>query len=199
MLRRPNLLVLDEPTNHLDMEGREALQQSLQRYPGTLLFVSHDRHFVAEVGTRVLALTPESVEDFHGTYEEYLQKQGEDYLSADTRTSAATARTATSAARRGATVIEAPAPPDYQQRKERRALIAKLERDVVRLEREVADLESRLANIEFTFADPGYYQRTPRAQLEADVQRQRDLKAQLAASLEEWTQATTELESLTEV
>ena len=196
MLRKPNLLVLDEPTNHLDLEGREALMKALKKYAGTLLVVSHDRHFVSEVGSRILALTPEGVEDFRGSYEEYLRKQGEDYLTASGRTSSRLAKPASNNQRTA--VIEAPPAPGYGQRKERRALLSKLQRDVVRLEGEVALLETALAAIDVTFADPGYYQRAPREQLEADVQRQRDTKARLAAVLEEWAQATAELESLTE-
>ena len=95
-------------------------------------------------------------------------------------------------------MIEAPTPPDFQQRKGRRAQLAKLQRDVASLEGEVASLEVALANIDVTFADPGYYQRVPREQLESDVQRQRELKSRLASTLEEWTQATSELETLTE-
>ena len=83
MLRRPNLLILDEPTNHLDLEAREALMHALREYDGTLLVVSHDRHFVSAVGTRVLAISAGGVvEDFAGDYEEYLERRGEDYLAA---------------------------------------------------------------------------------------------------------------------
>jgi ATPase subunit of ABC transporter with duplicated ATPase domains len=198
MLRRPNLLILDEPTNHLDLEGREVLMEALRRYPGTLLFVSHDRHFVSQVGTRVLALTAEGVEDFHGTYEEYLRKQGEDYLTAETRAATPAVRPTLQDSGRATAAIEAPPALDYQQRKERRALLAKLQRDVARLEREVSVLEAVLAAIDETFADTSYYQRVPREQLEADVQRQRDLKSRLATTLDEWTQATTDLDALTD-
>ena len=195
MLRKPNLLVLDEPTNHLDLEGREALMQALRRYSGTLLLVSHDRHFVSEVGTRIIAITPEGIEDFRGTYEEYLRKQGEDFLTAPGR-GAKPARLARYGNQRTA-IIEATPAPNYGERKGRRAQLAKLQRDVARLEGEVAALEAALAATDVTFADPAYYQRTPREQLEADVQRQRDTKARLTSTLEEWTHATSELESLT--
>ena len=94
-------------------------------------------------------------------------------------------------------VVAAPAPPpNFLQRKERRARRALLQRDIARIEGEVATLEVTLASIDVTFADPGYYQRAPREQLEGDVQRQRDLKSRLAAALDEWTHATSELEAL---
>ena len=76
MLLRPNVMLLDEPTNHLDMESIEALNTALENYPGTLVFVSHDREFVSSLATRVIELTPQGVVDFSGSYEEYLRSQG---------------------------------------------------------------------------------------------------------------------------
>jgi ATP-binding cassette subfamily F protein 3 len=80
----PTVLVLDEPTNHLDLEGIRGLADGLKLYPGTIIFVSHDRWFVDAVATRILEITPEGVEDFPGTYAEFLSKQdGEDHLDSD--------------------------------------------------------------------------------------------------------------------
>jgi ATPase subunit of ABC transporter with duplicated ATPase domains len=76
ILQKPNVLVMDEPTNHLDMESIEALNLALENYPGTLLFVSHDREFVSSLATRIIELTPEGVVDFSGTYDDYLRSQG---------------------------------------------------------------------------------------------------------------------------
>jgi ATPase subunit of ABC transporter with duplicated ATPase domains len=77
MLTKPNVLLMDEPTNHMDMETIESLQIGLEHYPGTLLFVSHDREFVGGLATRILELRPNgSITDFKGTYDEYLQRQG---------------------------------------------------------------------------------------------------------------------------
>ena len=77
MLTRPNVMLLDEPTNHMDMETIESLQIGLEKYPGTLLFVSHDRQFVDGLATRIIELKPGGqMADFAGTYEEYLKSQG---------------------------------------------------------------------------------------------------------------------------
>jgi ATPase subunit of ABC transporter with duplicated ATPase domains len=76
ILQRPNLLVLDEPTNHLDMESIEALNLALENYPGTLIFVSHDREFVSSLATRIVELSPRGVTNFIGSYDEYLLSQG---------------------------------------------------------------------------------------------------------------------------
>ncbi|WP_425475144.1 ABC-F family ATPase [Brenneria uluponensis] len=76
MMQRPNVLVMDEPTNHLDMESIESLNMALEMYPGTLLFVSHDREFVSSLATRILEITPQKVVDFSGNYEDYLRSRG---------------------------------------------------------------------------------------------------------------------------
>ncbi len=77
MLTRPNVMLLDEPTNHMDMETIESLQIGLEKYPGTLLFVSHDRQFVDGLATRIIEVKPGgTIADFRGSYEEYLRSQG---------------------------------------------------------------------------------------------------------------------------
>jgi ATPase subunit of ABC transporter with duplicated ATPase domains len=77
MLTKPNVLLMDEPTNHMDMETIESLQIGLEKYPGTLLFVSHDRQFVDGLATRIIELKPGgTIADFSGSYDEYLKSQG---------------------------------------------------------------------------------------------------------------------------
>ena len=75
-LVNPNVLLMDEPTNHLDMESIEALNLALENYPGTLIFVSHDREFVSSLATRIIDMQPTGLIDFHGNYEDYLRSQG---------------------------------------------------------------------------------------------------------------------------
>ncbi|MFN8586067.1 MAG: ABC-F family ATP-binding cassette domain-containing protein [Dehalococcoidia bacterium] len=187
MLQQPNLLLLDEPTNHLDLEGREGLMRALQAYTGTVLFVSHDRHFVSGVGTRVLALSRDGLEDFAGTYEEYLAKQGADFLAG--------AQGAAEAARSSGPPT-AVAAGDYAERKERRRNLALLKRSVERLEHEAGELERAIADLETVFADPGYYQRTEREQLQADVERQEGLRQRLAATVAEWEESALALDAI---
>jgi len=79
MLQSPNVIVLDEPTNHLDMESIESLNLAVDLYPGTVVFVSHDREFVSSLATRVIELKPATkpgYTDYRGNYEEYLSSQG---------------------------------------------------------------------------------------------------------------------------
>ncbi|MFE8069880.1 ABC-F family ATPase [Marinobacteraceae bacterium S3BR75-40.1] len=76
ILQKPNVLVMDEPTNHLDMESIEALNLALENYPGTLIFVSHDRAFVSSLATRIIELTETGITDFSGSYDDYLRNLG---------------------------------------------------------------------------------------------------------------------------
>ena len=84
VLAMPNVMLLDEPTNHLDMESIESLNTALDKYRGTLVFVSHDREFVSSLATRILELkpgengTPATVVDYRGSYEDYLARQESD-------------------------------------------------------------------------------------------------------------------------
>ncbi|AYG65971.1 MULTISPECIES: ABC-F family ATP-binding cassette domain-containing protein [unclassified Rhizobium] len=72
----PNLLVLDEPTNHLDLDTKEMLIEALSQYEGTMLFVSHDRHFLGALSNRVLELTPDGIHQYTGGYTEYVERTG---------------------------------------------------------------------------------------------------------------------------
>jgi ATPase subunit of ABC transporter with duplicated ATPase domains len=85
MLQQPNVLIMDEPTNHLDMESIESLNTALEKYPGTLIFVSHDREFVSSLATRIIEMTPRGVENYGGTYEDYLRSQEEQATQAPGR------------------------------------------------------------------------------------------------------------------
>ncbi|MBO2568956.1 ABC-F family ATPase [Shewanella algae] len=76
MLQKPNILVMDEPTNHLDMESIESLNNALELYEGTLLFVSHDRAFVSSLANRIIEISADGVSDFKGSYDEFLASKG---------------------------------------------------------------------------------------------------------------------------
>lgn len=81
ILKQPNVLVLDEPTNHLDLESIDALVTALQKFPGAILFVSHNRFFIDRVATRILAITEKGVRNYLGNYHDYLAQYGKDYLA----------------------------------------------------------------------------------------------------------------------
>jgi ATPase subunit of ABC transporter with duplicated ATPase domains len=75
MLAKTNVLLMDEPTNHMDMEAIESLNTALDLFKGTLIFVSHDREFVSSLATRIIEISAKGVNDYHGTYEEFLRDQ----------------------------------------------------------------------------------------------------------------------------
>jgi ATPase subunit of ABC transporter with duplicated ATPase domains len=78
LYRPPNFLVLDEPTNHLDLDTKEMLIEALADYQGTMLFVSHDRHFLRALSNRVLEVSPDGVRSFGGGYSEYVDETGQE-------------------------------------------------------------------------------------------------------------------------
>ncbi len=80
MVEESNCLILDEPTNHLDIEAKEGLQKALIEFPGTLIMVTHDRDFASNIATRIIAITEKKIIDYKGTYNEYLEKYGQDYF-----------------------------------------------------------------------------------------------------------------------
>jgi ATPase subunit of ABC transporter with duplicated ATPase domains len=89
MLQQANVLLMDEPTNHLDMESIESLNNALEKFPGTLIFVSHDREFVSSLATSIIELTPDGVVNFGGTYEDYLRSQAAESRPATRRVTSA--------------------------------------------------------------------------------------------------------------
>jgi ATPase subunit of ABC transporter with duplicated ATPase domains len=76
ILQRPNVIIMDEPTNHLDMESIESLNGALDSYPGTLIFVSHDREFVSTLATRIIEIMPDQVLEYNSNYNSYLHSRG---------------------------------------------------------------------------------------------------------------------------
>jgi len=80
LIEENNVLALDEPTNHLDLESIEALNYALTEFPGTVLLVSHDREFISSVATRIIEVTPDGINDFKGTYDEFLEKEGAEFF-----------------------------------------------------------------------------------------------------------------------
>ena len=176
MLAGDNFLLLDEPTNHLDIASREALEEALSTYDGTILAVSHDRYFINRMAGRVAALTPDGIEQVGGDYDAY------------------------AAARRVAQAAPPPAPKapsanTYKQRKERESAIRRLTTAVRRAEEAVAALEAEIAALTEQLNSP---------EAAADYERLTALTAALheknealAAQMERWEQLQLELEELT--
>ena len=131
MLSEANFLILDEPTNHLDIVSIEILEQALNRYTGTVLFVSHDRYFINAAATRILDLSGRRLTNYVGNYDYYLEKK-EELEAAGTLASASAEISAASDAKL-----------DWQQQKEQQARLRKLQNDLKRTENRIEELETR--------------------------------------------------------
>lgn len=161
MLLKANLLVLDEPTNHLDLYSKEVLEQSLLDYPGTILFVSHDRYFLNRMATKVLELTANGVELYLGDYDYYVAKKKE--LN-EIKLAAAQAQTpsgSSSANEKSGDKAQLREQSDkefFEEAKERKRLERQLSRRLEQVELEIEELESVVEQQEERLCAPEVYQ-----------------------------------------
>jgi ATP-binding cassette subfamily F protein 3 len=146
MLQKANLLLLDEPTNHLDLPGKEVLEEALDGYPGTILFVSHDRYFINKIANRVLELSTSGVSSTLGNYDYYIQKKAEREQQESCRAAAEPART------------DSAEKKNYLQKKEDERQKRMHRRRVEELEQAIADLEETISRLEAELFQPEVYQ-----------------------------------------
>lgn len=147
MLSEANFLILDEPTNHLDIASKEILEQALNNYTGTVLYVSHDRYFINQTATRILDLVNQSFVNYIGNYDYYLEKK-EELTAAYTDTSM-----------QAGTVAEentSEAKLDWQAQKELQAKERKRQNDLKKLEDKIQKLEEASAKLEEELGRPEY-------------------------------------------
>ncbi len=175
-VERPNVMLLDEPTNHLDLEAIDALVEGLRAFDGTLIFVSHDRWFVSQLATRILEITTDGIQDFPGTYDDYLEQCGDDHLDA--------AKVVLKARRekRKRRASRQSESGRNDAARERKRLSARLEE--ITLEIEVA--EARVTEINEIFCDPTFFEKTPRQKVGKLEREQRSLKAKTDELMGEW-------------
>lgn len=151
MLSNANFLILDEPTNHLDMVSKEILENALNSYTGTVLYVSHDRYFINTTATRIIELVGQTTVNYIGNYDYYIEKK-------DALTAAALAgkpadsSSAVSAAQKNAQKESAKA--DWKQSKEEQALLKKKKNELKKTEERITVIEDRLKAIEEESALP---------------------------------------------
>ena len=190
MVEKPNVLVLDEPTNHLDLESIEALVEALKAYEeGTLVFVSHDRAFVSALATRILEVTPQGFRDFPGTYDEYLERCGDDHLDADTVVLKAKKEKSADAA--PAAKTETALSWEEQKKKANRLKQLPARRDEVVAAIESA--EARKAIIQARWCEPGFFEKTPKDEVAALENEEKALGPKIDALLAEWEALESEL------
>ena len=139
MLAGANFLILDEPTNHLDLFSKELLEDALRDFPGTLLYISHDRYFINNTATCILELSTEGITRFPGNYDDYLAEKQKRLLAEE----------ATEAPVEAATSNKA----DYHTRKEQEANERKRKARITRLETEIAETEAAIATCDEKLTD----------------------------------------------
>jgi ATP-binding cassette subfamily F protein 3 len=192
---RVNVLVLDEPTNHLDIPSREALEEALDAYPGTILTISHDRYFLDRVATQILSLDGEgNAEHYDGDYTQF-----HDWKAALQSAGAEAARNAQADAKRAAIVATTPAPTarkEVSSSGKAKALKGKkkggkqIVRDAQEIELEIGAAEAQLASLSEQLSLPEVARDPTRLRsINTDYQQ---VDARLRALYEEWDRVSTE-------
>lgn len=178
MLGGGNFLLLDEPTNHLDTASREALENTLLDYSGTMLIISHDRYFINRLATKIITLLPEGIKEYIGNYDDYLEKCEE---------GSSLPKKQTAAKNQSAAALDYKAKKEYQSNKRKlQTAISRCEQEIARIENEKSKLEAQLASPEVS----------------SDFERLTELteklgvaETELLEKLDEWESLTTKLES----
>ena len=209
MLSEANFLILDEPTNHLDIVSKEILENALNSYTGTILFVSHDRYFINKTATRILDLTRGTLVNYKGNYDYYLEKKeqteaivfGQASAAAGSRNGSGTTGSKTNAGNStntgngnglsansgitSATTSESSSGrDDWQKKKEEQARERKRKSDLEKVEKQIHLLESEDAEIDEKLTDEAYYT-DPHKLVELNKRKQ-EIAEQLESLMEQW-------------
>jgi ATPase subunit of ABC transporter with duplicated ATPase domains len=192
-VERPNVLMLDEPTNHLDLEAIHALVAAIKAYTGTVVFVSHDRWFVSELATRVVEVRASGLQDFAGTYAEYLEKLGDDHLDGD---AVALRAKAEKGAGKGPAKVGAAAGGSWEEQKKKRNRAAQLPKLRDKVMAEIEKAEGRKREIDEIYADPGFFQKASRDEIDALVEEAAALGPRIEGLVKEWEEIERELSAV---
>lgn len=172
ILNKPNFLIMDEPTNHLDIYAREILEESLEHYDGTLIVVSHDRHFLESVVNKIYEITPTGSNVFDGNYEEYMKKSTEPKKEKEVNT-------------------------DYEEQKRVKNRVSSLEKKFVVVEKEIEKLEEKKLEIEELHNEAGIKNEIDKLM---DIQIKLDqLDEEIMMKMDEWEGINEELDTLKEL
>lgn len=180
VLSNANFLILDEPTNHLDIMSKEILEDALNGYEGTILYVSHDRYFINRTAHRILDLTEGQFVSYVGNYDYYLEKH--DTVMAAIEANAPQNADADSAVAAKATESEVKL--DWKAQKEEQARLRKKENDLKKCEEKIAELEARISEIDTEMSDPAIG--TQVAKLQELSKEQTSCQKQLEKLYEQW-------------
>lgn len=201
---KPNLLILDEPTNHMDIVGKQALEQMLADFPGTVLFVSHDRYFIKQVATHILDFTKDEVKQYNCTYDEYLIEKekiaagliGTNGVNGNNKSNNASN---TSAATNNSDGANGPTLSDVFDKKtyyNPGKIKSRLVKQMEKYEKQIEESEEKIANLKMELMNPEYASNYPKLmelqnELDAEEHNQETL-------LERMLETEMELNELTE-
>lgn len=177
MMKQANFLILDEPTNHLDIASKEVLEAALIDYPGTIIFVSHDRYFINKIASRVLELNKDGVTTYLGDYDYYVMKKEEELERQQLKQAQE---------QKEVVIDEKDRKLTYEERKQKQREERRKKREIKQIEHEIVELEEKLEAIEMEMTKPEVYEdyeKTFELSEQADL-----LKEQLNELLERWEQ-----------
>ena len=177
MLSKSNLLILDEPTNHLDMDSKQMLEEALNEYDGTLLYVSHDRYFVNKTANTILELSDGGLTKYLGNYDDYIAKK--EQLAAASAVSSNTSETVSEVSA---------AKLDFKEQKRIEAEKRKLQNRISKIEEQIEQLETEKAEIDEEFIKPENM--TNSAKLNELTAKQNEINEKLEALYEEWEEVS---------
>lgn len=187
MMQKSNLLIMDEPTNHLDLDSKEVLEGALADYPGTILFVSHDRYFMNKVSTQVIEMADKQIISYLGNYDYFIEKKQE-------KQEIAALEAMTSETKQ--TTVTPENKSSYHQDKAIKREIRKRERRISELEEKIVELETEIESNETLLTDPEIFQDYQKAQ--EITEKNEELQRTLLEVMEEWETLSEEQESYTQ-
>jgi ATP-binding cassette, subfamily F, member 3 len=176
MLEKANVLILDEPTNHLDLDSKEVLENALIDYPGTILFVSHDRYFINRIATKVVELSRNGSTEFLGDYDYYVEKTIEQEELKALEAAAVSKKTAAESIEKNS----------YQQDKESKKLERQRKRKLEEIELRIEELEEEIQGFEEQLCEPEVFQDHEKV-LEINLKNEK-AKNELEQLMEDWAE-----------
>ncbi|GAX03233.1 ATPase component of ABC transporter with duplicated ATPase domains [Secundilactobacillus pentosiphilus] len=189
--KHDNFLILDEPTNHLDIDSRQVLENTLNDFDGTILFVSHDRYFINQIATSVIELSAKGSELFLGDYDYYIEKKQEQAAVAEKKRAEAEEKDPSLAVKPVSQNKQ-----NYQQSKERQKQERKLNRQVEMLEQQLNDLTDQKSQVETTMTQPDVF--SDQAKMAALQKQLEEITKQIEATENDWEESSLALEDLSD-
>ncbi len=179
MMQQANVLILDEPTNHLDLDAKEVLESALIDYPGTILFVSHDRYFIDRIASRIIEIEAGKTTTYLGDYSYFIEKKREtaEREALQNESSSVTKDKTLSE-------LDSTDKRTFQQDKEAKRIERQKERRITSLETEMEQIEAKINQLEEQLTQPDIYSDHEKAQvIQIDIQTKNNA---LVALMEEW-------------